>query len=107
MLFRLSLLKMVPEIAAEALRFLTRRELDKASAVSKWLDAMIAHCCKVYPLRPVFGIVLRPCGNDSTPAVAIETDVLSSSHSFGSMDEAIYFVCSLLRQSLVEMLEVT
>jgi hypothetical protein len=33
---------MLTEIAAEALHFLSRRDLDETSAVSKWLDATIA-----------------------------------------------------------------
>ncbi|KAH7704307.1 hypothetical protein AAVH_28497, partial [Aphelenchoides avenae] len=33
------------------LHFLSRRDLDKASGVSKWLDRMIAQCCELYPLR--------------------------------------------------------
>ncbi|KAH7707726.1 hypothetical protein AAVH_25028 [Aphelenchoides avenae] len=49
---------MLPDVAAEMVHFLSRRDLDKASGVSKWLDRMIAQC-EVYPLRP-FGDYYRP-----------------------------------------------
>ncbi|KAH7713680.1 hypothetical protein AAVH_18958 [Aphelenchoides avenae] len=57
---------MLPDIAAEVLRFLSRRDLDKACGVSKWLKAMIAQCCEVYPLRLVQRVELLPYWNDDT-----------------------------------------
>ncbi|KAH7721797.1 hypothetical protein AAVH_10644 [Aphelenchoides avenae] len=57
---------MLPDVAAEALYFMTRRDLDKACGVSKWLDAIIAHCFEVYPLRRVRSVELFPSGNEFT-----------------------------------------
>lgn len=83
---------MLSEIAAEVLHFLSRRDLDKASGVSKWLDAMIGKCCEIYPLRPVAKVSLYPCWDDSRLAVTIDEDGNSETfHSFGSMNEAIRF----------------
>lgn len=33
---------MLPEIAADVLLFLTRRDLDNACGISKWFDALVA-----------------------------------------------------------------
>lgn len=90
---------MLPEVAAEALRFLSRRDLDRASAVSKWLDALIAQCFELYPLRPMHKIEVRPI-NDVALKVVIQrlpppatpsAATWGAHHSFGSMDEAVHF----------------
>lgn len=98
--------RMLPEIAAEALHFLSRRDLDKASAVSRWFDAMIAKCCDEYPLRPVFEVALDNYENNLTLSVRTEKDHAGTDHSFGSMDEAAHFVGSILRHSYVQELKV-
>jgi hypothetical protein len=99
---------MVPETAAEVLHFLTRRDLDKACCASKWLDVLIAQCCKAYPLRPVRRVVLLPSENDFTPGVVIDEEGHpATDHQFDSVNEAVHFACATLRNSYVENLEVT
>ncbi|KAH7707727.1 hypothetical protein AAVH_25029 [Aphelenchoides avenae] len=101
---------MLTEIAAEVLRFLTRRDLDKTCAISKWLDAMISQCCELHPLRPVHEVSLYPDGDGSALNVGIEKDdsgdsgIGRTTDIFSSMDEAVHFVASLLRHSYVEYL---
>lgn len=94
----LSLYRMLVEVAAEVLLFLGRRDLDKVRAVSKWLDALIAQSCEVYPLRLVLRIVLNKCGDDFTLEFWI-ADGRNADHTFGSMDEAARFTSSVLRHS--------
>lgn len=105
-LIRRNLPTMLAEIVAGALHFLTRRDLDKASAVSKWLDALIAQCCDVDPLRPVASVTLRRRRNDFTLFVVAKT-ISRTHHSFKSVDESVRITASTLRRSYVELLEVT
>lgn len=98
---------MLPEIAAEALHFLSRRDIDRASAVSKWLDAMIVKCCEVFPLRPVASVALYQSLEDFVLEVRGANDGDSeTSHSFRSMDEAAHFVGCIVRNSYVEQIRV-
>lgn len=98
---------MLPEIAAEALHFLPRRDLDKACAVSVWLDAMISQCCSVYPLRPVRKVALYPLGDDLKLNVSSFDEVHSEiSNSFSSLDEAAHHTGCILRHSFVEDFDV-
>lgn len=98
---------MLPKNVAEALQFLTRRHLDKASAVSRWLDAMITRYCDVYPLRQVATVELHyQCVNDFTLKVWTTEDESPLALSFGSMDEAASFGGAILRHSYVDDLEV-
>lgn len=92
---------MLPEIAAEALHFLTRRDLDKACGVSKWLDALIAQCCAVYPLRPVHKVAVLPCRDSFTLKVWEKHDSVTV-YSFSNMYEAVQRAASFLRHSHVE-----
>lgn len=101
---------MLPDIAAEVLSFQTRRDLDKASGVSKWLDAMIAQCFEVFPLRPVAEVALNKGVGNFTLKVRTENDdsgTHSFVHSFCSMDEAVQFAASRIRNSYVELLHVS
>ncbi|KAH7710492.1 hypothetical protein AAVH_22230 [Aphelenchoides avenae] len=95
---------MLAEIAAEVVQFLSRRDLDKACAVSKWLDALISHYCETCPLRRVFEVKLLPLGMyDFMPTVFIDAnqnpDIFDS---FNSLDEAVHSTGSILRHSYVE-----
>ncbi|KAH7695109.1 hypothetical protein AAVH_37837, partial [Aphelenchoides avenae] len=96
---------MLAEIVAEALHFLTRRDLDKVSAVSKRLDALIAKCCGAYPLRPVVYITLCRRRNDFMLYVGAQTISLTRHQSFKSVDESVRVTASTLRQSYVDLLE--
>lgn len=97
---------MLPVIAAEALHFLSRRDLDKACAVSKYIDAMIAKCFDVYPLRPVASILLW--WDELMPKFPIDDNEFPRpERSFSSMDDAAHFVGSVLHHSYVERLQVT
>ncbi|KAH7700256.1 hypothetical protein AAVH_32624, partial [Aphelenchoides avenae] len=97
---------MLSEIAADVLHFLTRRDLDKACGVSKWLDALMAQCCEVYPLRRVAKISLHQRGNDFAPTVVItKDDGAVTNHSFSSMDEAARFTAFALCHSYLDILE--
>jgi hypothetical protein len=99
---------MLPEIAAEVLHFLSRRDLDKACGVSKWLDALIPQCFEVYPLRPVLSVHLLPMWKDFPPTVLIWEMASSwTDRWFGSMDKAVKFAVSVLRRSYVQHLRVT
>lgn len=70
--------------------FYSRRDLDKACAVSKWLDALIAQCCDVFTLRPVFEVKLLPVGvSDFMPTVFIDASQDPRTyHSLNSVNEA-------------------
>lgn len=93
---------MLSDIAAEVLHFLTRRDLDKAAGVSKWLDALIAQCCEVYPLRPVHKMELYRRGEYFMPTVCVNVEGPSgTSHSFSTMTEAAHFAGYILRKSRV------
>lgn len=94
---------MLADIAAEALHFLTRWELDKACALSKWLDALIAERFDVYPLRPVALVNLYPreSGYELDLRIQDGTD-LHRYQSFTSVDEAVRFTGSILRHSYVD-----
>lgn len=96
---------MLPDIVAEVLHFLSRRDLDKASAASKLLDGIIAQCCEVYPLRTVHIVALYQIDylDDFTTYVRFNGGLPTS---FGSMDEAARFAGSILRHSFVAELEV-
>lgn len=59
----------------------------------------MAQCCDVDPLRPVSKVELIPYSKGFLPDVVIETGGLRFSNSFLSVDEAVYFACSLLRHS--------
>lgn len=48
---------MQPDIAAEVLRFLSRRDLDKACTFRK-LDALISQTCNMCPLRSVLSVAV-------------------------------------------------
>lgn len=92
---------MLPEIASEALRFLSRRELDRISAVSKWLEALIAQCCRAYPLRPVFQVALRPWQKDFTLNFGgYGMNEPTQRHTFACLNEAVHFAGSTVRQEL-------
>lgn len=110
---------MLPDLAAEALQFLTRRDLDKACAVSKWLDSLLAQCCGVYPLRPVFRIELRSrSSGDSNkrrfgtylpqrPVIFIyEEGKPGMSYPCISTDDVVCHGSSVLRHSYVDTLQV-
>lgn len=97
---------MLPDIASEALLFLTRRDLDKACAISKWLDAMIARCCGVYPFRTVERVWLIQSSSDYTLRVWIENYGDSTDNPFRTMDEAVHLAGPILRQSYVKYFEV-
>lgn len=98
---------MLPEIAVEALHFLSRRDLDKACAVSKSIDAITAKYFDVFPLRPVASISLR-LWYESMPEVSIVDDEFPlPERLLSSLEEAVHFVGSVLRHSYVESLEVT
>jgi hypothetical protein len=88
---------MLPEIAAEVLHLLSRRDLDKACAVSKWLDALIAQFCDVYPLRSVDKVQLYPRENDFIEVNFREIE--EKTYSFSSVDEAVHIAGSFLRRS--------
>lgn len=81
---------MLSEIACEVLRFLSRRDLDRACAVSKWLDAMIAQSCGVFPLRPVHTVELHRYFDYFHLNVGIAKFVMDAipdiHHSFGRVD---------------------
>ncbi|KAH7703381.1 hypothetical protein AAVH_29447, partial [Aphelenchoides avenae] len=97
---------MLPEIAAEALCFLSRRDLDRACAVSKWLDALIAQCCSVYPLRQVFEVEMRPCRKEFRVTFGgYETKDSMKCHTFVWLNEAVDFTGSTLRNSYVKNLK--
>lgn len=98
---------MLPDVAAEALRFLTRRELDNACGASKWLDAMIARSCDVFSLRSVRKVALYPCWNGFTLKVWTDNDDSGRDHSFKSLDDAAGFAVLVLRRSYVGDLQVT
>lgn len=106
-LIRLILPEMLPELAAEALHFLSRRDLDIACAVSKWLDALIAQCCAVYPLRSVYKVHLLQSRSSSQFLVYYEKDDALPQQSFGHMDEAVHFAGSVFRNSFVKYFQVT
>ncbi|KAH7710491.1 hypothetical protein AAVH_22229 [Aphelenchoides avenae] len=95
---------MLYEVAAEVLLFLTRRDLDRVCAISKWLDALIAQSCNVFPLRPVRAVSLFPRWNRFMLLVSNKTDGRRSKthHSFSSMYEAVHLAGSILRHSFVE-----
>lgn len=102
---------MLPDIVAEVLHFVSRRDLDKACGVSKWLDAIIAQCCAVYPFRPVRSVSLHSRRSDiqsSRHFVFVETNGgLQTNQTFCSMDEAALFVGCVLRNLFVEILEIS
>lgn len=78
---------MLPEITAEAVRFLSRRDLIRACGVSQWLDAMIAQCCDVFPLRPVHRVALLPSRNKFKLKVTVNEDEDSRTyHSLTNMN---------------------
>lgn len=99
-------LGMLPEIAAETLHFLSRRDLDEACGVSKWLDTLIAQTCEMYPLRAVLFVRLDWCGKEFKLYVStFGGKYASTRHSFASMDEAVRFstlrVTSFFQDSLL------
>lgn len=98
---------MLPDVAADVLHFLSRRDLDKACGLSKWLDAMIAKCCEQYPLRPVHRVALSR-REASTLNVGINADGQSiTDRSFSSLEEAARFTGTILRHSFVKYFQVT
>lgn len=98
---------MLPEIAAEVLLFLNRRDLDKACGVSKWLDLTIVNSCDVYPLRPVARVELSPpCDIMDATVIVAELPFVDMGYEFSSMDEAVSFAASIIRHSYVESLQV-
>lgn len=98
---------MLAEIAAEALHFLTRRDLDKLCVVNKQFNGLIDLYCDVDALRSVFKVELLPSISDVKLTVLIEEKRDSGTyHTFGGMDEVVYFIGSILRHSNVERLEV-
>lgn len=105
-MLRLNLLEMLAEIAAEALHFLTRRDLDKLCVVNKQFNGLIDLYCDVDALRSVFKVELLPSISDVKLTVLIEEKRDSGTyHTFGGMDEVVYFIGSILRHSNVERLE--
>lgn len=101
------LLGMLPEIAAEALHFLSRRDLDKTCAVNKWLDALIAHCCDVLPLRLVARVTLYPRGRRHVVMIEEHLGTVSDNCSFRGRDEDMHFCGSVLHHSYVDFLQVS
>lgn len=98
---------MLPEIAAEAMHFLSRRDLNETWGVSKWLDSLIAQTCDVYPLRPVLFARLDWCGNEFKLYIStFGWKYASTRQSYASMDEAVRFLGHIFRHSFVERLEV-
>lgn len=94
---------MLSEIAIEVLHFLARRDLDKASGVNKWLDALIANYCEGYPLRVVHRVYMSRYKKGVS--VTVMEDLFSGtdySFSTGSMCEALHFAGTVLRHSYVK-----
>lgn len=99
---------MLSDIAAEVLHFLTRRDLDKACAVSKWLDAMIAQCCDGVPLRPVYSVRLFSCWDGFGLKVCVGSHLDSwIDQWFCSLDDALRFAGAILRHSHIKVLHVS
>ncbi|KAH7700977.1 hypothetical protein AAVH_31898, partial [Aphelenchoides avenae] len=97
---------MLAEITAEALHFLTRRDLDKLCVFSKQFNALIDLYCDVYALRSVFKVELLPSISDLKLTVLVEEKRDSGTYrTFGGMDEVVYFIGSVLRHSNEERLE--
>lgn len=98
---------MLPNVATEVLHFLSRRDLDKARGVSKQLDALIDHYCKMYPFCPVHKVALYKRVHDLTLKLWITDDVVSRMcHELSCMNEALPFCGSILRHSYVANLQV-
>lgn len=99
---------MLAEIAAEVIQFLTRRDLDKARAISNSMESLIEQVCAVHPFRSIWCMSLeRPANSKFVFAMSENRGTKEHEFPFHSLDDAMPFIATLLRQSYIESFHVS